>query len=195
MYHRAATDWPQSISPSERNENRDNHLPGLRLWLRQCHSIRNDCLQRAWVKCGRGSMGRRLRATLLVIAMTPLAFALAVLGFFVIPWTVPVAYFRPPYRVEQWEGGRPVWDRSVVPGSPEERAISRWLQAHASGWRPTFHSYAPVQRIGGDGFRFNFQKGRCILNYRTKRAGAYFQVSRSIEDSDSIFRKLGTSDL
>ncbi len=38
MYHRAATDWPQSISPSERNENRDNHLPGLRLWLRQCHS-------------------------------------------------------------------------------------------------------------------------------------------------------------
>lgn len=41
----------------------------------------------------------------------------------------------PPYRVETYQGGRPVEERAVAPGSAEERAIVDWLAAHDSGWR------------------------------------------------------------
>jgi hypothetical protein len=114
----------------------------------------------------------------------PLPVVLAVLGCSS-PRALPVSRFRPPYRIEVHDAGAVVFDRAVPPG-PEEEEISRWIQSHSAGWRPTTVTYAPVRRIRGSGFDLNFLEGRCVLNYRANPKGDWVQLSRSIESYDPV---------
>jgi hypothetical protein len=100
--------------------------------------------------------------------------------------SIDVARLGPANRVEVYEGGRPMVDRTVAAGSPEERAIADWLQSHSSGWQATRVTYAPGRTIRGDHFRLNFVAGRCVLNYRANERGDWVQVSRPIREGESI---------
>lgn len=100
--------------------------------------------------------------------------------------SIDVARLGPANRVEVYEGGRPVVERTVTAGSRDERAIADWLQSHESGWQPTRVTYAPGRTIRGDHFRLNFVAGRCVLNYRANERGDWVQVSRPIRDGESI---------
>jgi len=99
--------------------------------------------------------------------------------------SVDLTRLTSPDRVEIYQGGRTVAEHAVVPGSPEDSSISRWLQAHKSGWRTDYNSYAPGRRIVGDGFDLNFSGRVCVLNYDRDGRGDWVQVSRSVDDSDS----------
>jgi hypothetical protein len=100
--------------------------------------------------------------------------------------SIDVARLGPANRVEIYEGGRPVLERTVAAGSPEEGAIADWLQSHSSGWQPTRVTYAPVRMVRGDHFRLNFVAGRCVLNYRTNDRGDWVQVSRPIREGETL---------
>jgi hypothetical protein len=91
----------------------------------------------------------------------------------------------PPFRVETYQGGRPVAERAVAPGSAEERAIVEWLAANNTGWRLDINSYAPARRIKADRFDLNyFEKSRlCILNYDATGDGRWVQISRTLGPS------------
>jgi hypothetical protein len=100
--------------------------------------------------------------------------------------SIDVDRLGPANRVEVYEGGRPVVERTIAAGSPEERAIADWLQSHSTGWQPSRVNYAPVRSIRGDHFRLNFVAGRCVLNYRANDRGDWVQVSRPIREGESI---------
>ncbi len=100
--------------------------------------------------------------------------------------SIEVARLGPANRVEVYEGGRPVLERPIAAGSPEERAIADWLRSHSTGWQPTRVNYAPVRSIRGEHFRLNFVAGRCVLNYRANDRGDWVQVSRPIRDDETI---------
>ena len=99
---------------------------------------------------------------------------------------VNLARLTSPYRVEIYEKGSPKVERTVAPGSPDELAITRWLQAHESGWRTDFNTYAPARRIKADSFDLNFSGRVCVMNYDSNGKGNWVQVSRTIDDSDAL---------
>lgn len=128
----------------------------------------------------------RSRSLVLTLAVLALVLVVAALGYLFVPRRVPVSQFRPPYRVEVRSGRHRGTVHSLAPNSPEERAVTRWLQENAFGWRPTFVAYVPTRLIEGDGFTLNFLKGTCVLNYRASPNGDRYQVSRAIESDDAI---------
>jgi hypothetical protein len=110
--------------------------------------------------------------------------------------TVPVSKLQPPYRVLVHEAGiGNVAERLVAPGSPEERHLTSWLQAHPSGWSLDLKSYAPSLYIRGEGFTLNLTKKNGVLNYRASPKDENFiQVSRPIEEHDEIRAVLAKGD-
>jgi hypothetical protein len=101
------------------------------------------------------------------------------------PRTIDAAKLGPTNRIVVYENGKPVIDRVVTAGSPQDRAVTAWLESHASGWRPTLIDYAPVQRVRGESFDLNFQNKQCVLNYRANE-GSWLQVMRPIAAGDPI---------
>ncbi len=103
---------------------------------------------------------------------------------------------NPPYRIENRSPRNPaenrpdvkvVTDRVVAQGSKDEQAITRWLQAHETGWRLDFNSYVPGQQIKGDRFELNFVGPICVMNYAAEGKGdRWVQVSRTVEESDAL---------
>jgi hypothetical protein len=100
--------------------------------------------------------------------------------------TVNLSRLTPPYRVEKNEGGRTVAEHTVAPGSPDELAITRWLQSHDSGWGMDLNTYALARRIKGDRFDLNFAGRTCVMNYDPNGKGEWVQVSRTIDESDTL---------
>ena len=107
----------------------------------------------------KGSDGRHLLVTLM--ALVPAGVGCSTSA------ALAVSKFQPPYRIEVHAAGKVVLNRTVPPGSSDETEVSRWVQTHSAGWRPTYATYAPVRRIRGNGFDLNFQKGLCVLSYQT----------------------------
>jgi hypothetical protein len=113
----------------------------------------------------------------------PAILVLIAVGCSTVPQT---AHLRPPYRIEVEHSGITVVNRPTIrgvplaPGSPEEQAVTRWLQTHSTGWRLDFASYAPGRRILGDGFTLNFLGGLCVLN------ADGFEKSLRLKNKDDI---------
>jgi hypothetical protein len=100
--------------------------------------------------------------------------------------TVEVAKLGPATQVSIYEDGRPVSERVIAAGSEEDRIIEAWLRSHPDGWRTDRNSYAPHRNVKGHNFTLNFQRDRCILNYRREDGGRWIQVSRPIRGDDSV---------
>ena len=100
--------------------------------------------------------------------------------------TVDTARLGLPKTILVYEKGRPTVERAVVRNSEEERAIISWMQSHENGWRPSITTYAPKKKVVGDNFNLNFMGKLCVLNYRVNKDGQWRQVTRSIEDGETI---------
>jgi hypothetical protein len=100
--------------------------------------------------------------------------------------TVDVAKLGPSNQVQIYEGGKPVVDRRVTPGSADERAVTSWLRAHADGWQSSLVTFAPGRCVRGEKFDLNFGKDRCVLDYRVNDKGDWVQVTRPINNGDPI---------
>lgn len=112
---------------------------------------------------------------------------LSLAGYAAVLRTIPVGQFRPPYQVLTYSKGRRVGDRPLVPGSREEKTVTRWLRAHPTGWRSDWNSYAQGTCIRGAGFKLNLLSGICVLNYRASpQDSTDVQVSRPIPVGDDL---------
>lgn len=89
-------------------------------------------------------------------------------------------------QVQVHQSGGPVLERPIAAGSDEEKAIASWLRTHKDGWRLDLATYAPARRVRGEDFTLDFHKDRCILNYRTNNHGDWAQVSRQMQENESI---------
>lgn len=118
------------------------------------------------------------------------AFMVVLAGCSVVPLSADVSKLQPPYRVEvnssRGPGDWNVSERTLTAGSPEEQAVTRWLQAHSTGWHPDFTSYVPSRRIRGDGFDLNFVGNLCVLNYHVGPDDRWSQMSRTVPAKDGI---------
>jgi hypothetical protein len=104
------------------------------------------------------------------------------------PRTINVANLGRADRIEVYENGKPVLDRVVTAGSAPDRAVTSWLESHATGWRPTLVTFAPVRHVRGESFDLNFLTDQCVLNYRLSKNGNWIQVIRPLEADDPIPR-------
>ncbi len=121
-------------------------------------------------------------------------FVLVGAGCSTVPRTVAVSKLQPPYRFMVYEGGTPVSEGPVAPGSLEEQEVTRWLQSHSTDWHRTFVTYAPSHLIRGDDFNLDFRGDECVLNYRVNSRDDWTQVCRSIDRKELIPSVLNRND-
>ena len=100
--------------------------------------------------------------------------------------TIEMSKLGPANQIVVYDHGSPVSERVIAAGSDEDKAIAAWLQAHADGWQTDYHSYAPARFVRGTNYTLNFHKDRCILNYGTTDGGEWFQVSRPMNEGDTV---------
>ncbi len=132
-------------------------------------------------------MDRTRKAPLPALAAAGGVIVMSMLAGCSIPrQTVEVATLGPATQILVYEEGRPVSERAIAAGSEEDRIVDAWLRSHPDGWRADRDSYAPVRYVKGPHFTLNFQRDRCILNYRSKDEGRWIQVSRPIRGDDTV---------
>ena len=134
--------------------------------------------------------GRRLspRVRTALVATAALA-AVLVAGGWGLSWSIDPTDIGLARRVLVYSVGRPVVDRSIEPGSAEERSVADWFNSHSKGWHTSFVTYVPGRQIEGDDFSLNFLNGFCVLNYQYhKRFGGvgHAQVVRNLRSGEPI---------
>ena len=117
---------------------------------------------------------------------TARAFTLLAFGCSIAPRAISVNHIGPASRVEVYEGGQTVFQRSIAAGSAEEHVVKAWLEKHSTGWQPTLITFVPSRRITGENFNLNFCGNDCVLNYAPDGKGAWIQLIRPIAADDPI---------
>jgi hypothetical protein len=68
------------------------------------------------------------------------------------------------FKVEGYDGGRPVRERWIEAESPEHAKLKTWLLAHPTGWRGSYITYAPRVLVSGTNFSLNVFPDFVVLN-------------------------------
>jgi hypothetical protein len=100
--------------------------------------------------------------------------------------------FPPPYEILVYDAGGIQFQRGIAANSQDEKIIRGWIASHAKGWASSTQASAPLHVIRGKTFELNFQRNRCIANYRDSTTGAWQQLVREMDAKDEeppVFKK------
>ena len=86
-----------------------------------------------------------------------------------------------PLKVSSFSGGRETGERQIASPSLEQQKLTSWLEAHRTGWKRSYITYAPRVLVSGTNFTLNIQTSGVILNI-----GGH-QYERDASSSDFAF--------
>ena len=90
-----------------------------------------------------------------------------------------------PFTVVTYNGEHPLPQRTIPPGSDQERAIQNWIDTHQTGWRLFAKNYPNGPTIRGRDFTLTFEPDLCVASFRDPKSGDSQQAILKLSGNDA----------